>query len=49
MTVSPEELVELFFSLPEREQQTVIDFIEFLHMKIERQKNQIAMPKEEQS
>ena len=49
MTVSPEELVELFFSLPEREQQTVIDFIAFLHMKVERQKNQNATPKEEQS
>ena len=49
MTISTEELVELFFSLPEREQQTVIDFIEFLHMKVERQKNLIATPKEEQS
>ncbi len=49
MTITTEELVELFFSLPEREQQTVLDFIEFLHMKIERKKNQISAPKEEQS
>ena len=49
MNLSTEELVELFFSLPEREQQTVLDFIEFLHMKVERQKNLIATLKEEQS
>lgn len=49
MNLSTEELIELFFSLPEREQQTVLDFIEFLHMKVARQKNLIATPKDEQS